>query len=423
MVPRVAFFPSEAGLFSVATLQTAVFAWALSRSLDGDLVNDYVDKNLIDALNWLGVDWDEGSGIVDSISSVDEATLAKAYITTPQQLLDLHAATKIDHNIYLAPGSDLQFTDILGRPHQVSLEEAEPWLWLRLGNRGSAITTAVVDIHYREITHVVIPYDERISIAIYQYMFEQLGWESPSWLCLPQLVNEQKQPLRHFPVHKFENDGYLPTAVFHYLLQLGWPPASQQPTLSKWEIREQFDVATVAAEPTPFNEEDLRQLNRHYVERLSDRQLAQEIRPFLEDAYGYLPATEAWLEDLTAVIRPQLATFEDAIEAAEWVFEDEVWHDEAALAALQTAPTRPVLTRLIAEFAQVVLLDEKTAVGILKSLYQAYPTWSKEDVAAPIFAALIGTAKEPPIPKILGIIGKQRALTRLGHALRMSKSE
>ena len=62
--------------------------------------------------------------------------------------------------------------------------------------------------------------------------------------------------------------------------------------------------------------------------------------------------------------------------------------------------------------------DEKTAVAILNSLYQAHHDTPQATVDAPLYAALTGVPKEPPIPKILGIIGKQRALARLGRALR-----
>ena len=83
---------------------------------------------------------------------------------------------------------------------------------------------------------------------------------------------------------------------------------------------------------------------------------------------------------------------------------------------------RWLLAYLLTDEAFVIAIlhyeDEKTAVAILNSLYQAHHDTPQATVDAPLYAALTGVPKEPPIPKILGIIGKQRALTRLGKALR-----
>lgn len=399
MVPRVGFIPSQAGLLDVATLQTAVFAWVLARQLEGDLVQDQADSRFVAALNWLGIDWDEGVGVHPDFSSLLKTIPQQAYEAAVQQLRNKGIIDgPLDQISFKLPPT-FSFVDIQGQEHAVALNKLS-----------AADLTAVVTNHHHEITHVVVPADSLAVAASYAYLFEQLSWVAPKWLVLPQLRNAQS-----YLAHKFENDGYLPTAVFNFLLLLAWTPPNGQEILSKWEMREQFDWKQVAQTSRPFVEQALRRLNRHYLQRLSDGQLAQQIRPFLEDAYGYLSPTEAWMQQITAVIRPQLFTFEDAVEAAEWVFEDEVWIEDEA--ALQTPQARPILTRLVAEIARVVLLDEKTAVSILRSLYEANPNWSQAAIEAPIYAALVGSTKEPPIPKILGIIGKQRALTRLGSAL------
>ena len=139
-------------------------------------------------------------------------------------------------------------------------------------------------------------------------------------------------------------------------------------------------------------------------------QLAEQIRPFLEDAYDYLPAEGNWLPQLASLIRPDLVKLEDAIELAEWAFTDEIRRTDQV-----TPPeARPILARLVAEIAAVVLLDEQTAVAILNAIQPTSPT----AIHPIIEAALTGTIKHSPIPKILGIIGKQRALNRLAATIR-----
>ncbi|MEM7119185.1 MAG: glutamate--tRNA ligase family protein [Chloroflexota bacterium] len=376
MTPRVAFSPSSAGLLHLSTLQTAVFAWAWARQLEGELVNYHDNREFIAALDWLGVDWDEGVGISDAFGSAPKPIPTNAY----------------ERAVHHLQASQIEITEQL-RP----------------------LLTAVIANHHREISHIVAPADASETVVQQQQLYAQLGWTAPQWHRLPPLVDPQGKPIGRLLAHKFENDGYLPAALFNYLIQLVWTPPSGQAILSKWEIGQQFEKAQATGEAAPFSEQALRAVNQHYLQRLSNERLAQEIRPFLEDGYGFLPTAGGWLERVTAVIRAELYTFEDAIEAAEWVFEDDLFYGSDALQATQA---RAIVTRLVAEIAQVVVLDEKTAVSILQSLYDAYPHSPQITIDAPLYAALTGSPKEPPIPKILGIIGKQRALTRLGKALR-----
>jgi len=157
------------------------------------------------------------------------------------------------------------------------------------------------------------------------------------------------------------------------------------------------------------------------MQKLSDEKLAELIRPFLEDAYGEMPMQEEWLVRVTAVIREQLAKLEDAIEAAEWAFTDVVYPDDEAEAALAGESARPVLARLVAELAAVVLLDKPTAHSILQGLRRDFKDshgWPPPAVFHPIRAALAGHIQGPPLAQIMSILGKQRCLQRLAGALR-----
>lgn len=162
-------------------------------------------------------------------------------------------------------------------------------------------------------------------------------------------------------------------------------------------------------------------MNRRYLGQLSDEELAQQIRPYLEDAYGEVPVSSIWLERLAALIRNELNEPGDAVEAAEWAFVETFEYNEHAREALASEPARPVLTRLVAEVAAVVLLDDQTAHSILQNLYasfQASHGWDIERLSQPIGAALTGRVTGLPLPQVMALIGKEGTLQRLGAALR-----
>ena len=163
-------------------------------------------------------------------------------------------------------------------------------------------------------------------------------------------------------------------------------------------------------------------MNRQYMQKHSNEKLADLIRPFLEDVYDELPMQNEWLVRLTAVIRDSLHKLEDAVEAAEWAFADNFEIREDAQAALQSQPARPVLTRLVAELAHVVLLDEATAQSILHGLRQSFNEsegWKPPMIFHPIRAALTGQTGGPPLAEIMAILGKNRTLQRIANALRL----
>ena len=327
MEPRLCFVPHPAGLLHAGTLQTAVFTWAFSRHFGGDWVQATGSADLLAALSWLGLDWDE---------------------------------------------------EVEGELTAVS--------------------------RHPTITHIIA--DPSWQPAATQHN------PTATWLFLPPLVDTLGRPLpsNGYLAHQFESKGYLPAALFNFLLRLSWQPTSGQEIISKWEARQQFDPTAILQEPIHFDWARLDRMNQHYIAQLSDTQLAEQIRPFLEDAYDYLPAEGNWLPQLASLIRPDLVKLEDAIELAEWAFTDEIRRTDQV-----TPPeARPILARLVAEIAAVVLLDEQTAVAILNAIQPTSPT----AIHPIIEAALTGTIKHSPIPKILGIIGKQRALNRLAATIR-----
>ncbi len=170
-----------------------------------------------------------------------------------------------------------------------------------------------------------------------------------------------------------------------------------------------------------FDRDKRSSLNRHELRGLSDAQLAQLIRPFLEDAYQTEKLDERWLQRLAALIRDDLTRPSDAVEQSEWAFSSNFDFTRDAEEALATAPTRPVLVRLVAELAHVVLLDEQTAQSILNNMqrqFQEEQGRETREIYAPIRAALTGRDRGPALHEVMALLGKERCLERVAAILR-----
>lgn len=447
---RLRFAPSPTGIPHVGNLHTALFSWALSRALGGDFILRIEDTDpnrntpqaasaMIEALTWLGIDWDEGPDIGGDYAPYVQSQRRPFHQKAIDQLLaGNHAYYGDDPNSPAAPaGNPLRLR--MPRTGQTILHDAirgdiafensslQDIILVRSDGRPLYHLAAMTDDHDMAISHVVRGEEWIASAPYHIQLYRALGWAEPVWIHVPLILNRHGQKLKKrdpeggYLITDFQAAGYLPSALFNYLLLLGWSPVGTQEILDRWQVRQQFGIQRLSPSPSVFDWDKLNWVNQQYIQKLSKTQLADLIAPYLEDAYGALPNLPDWLETLTAVIRPQLAKLDDAVVAAEWALDDSFETSAAAHAALQTDAAHPVLTQLVAEVASIVLLDQQTASAILQGLRQRGKEthgWGATAVFHPIRAALTGQVGGPPLPDIMSILGKQRTLQRLAAALK-----
>jgi nondiscriminating glutamyl-tRNA synthetase len=283
------------------------------------------------------------------------------------------------------------------------------------------------DDHDMGFTHIVRGDDWISSTPIQIAICRALGWSLPLWVHVPLILNKQgkklskRDPEGGYLVDDFRNAGYLPQALFNYLLLLGWSPDGEREIVDKWHVRQQFTIDRLSAAAPIFDWAKLNWLNRHYIKRYDDVALMALVQPLLEEAYGALSVSADWTLQLTRLIRDELVTLEDVVASAEWAFDPLPQPDEAARQAVAEPLSRTVLMQLIAELAAIVILDAATANAILAGLrrhFRQQNNLNARAVLLPIRAALTGKTGGPPLHDIMGLLGKQRCLERLAAALR-----
>ncbi len=451
MVPRLRFSPSPTGPIHVRSMHTAVFCWALSRALKGDFIIRLEETDaerstpkatqlIFDALNWLGLDWDEGPDIGGEFGPYVQSERRPFHQRAIEKLVDEGHAYYGDDpdNPTSTNGNPLHLR--MPKTGETILHDAlrgeirfengrlpDPILLRSNGDPLYHLAT-VTDDHDMGITHVVRGEDWIPSAPIHIQLYRAMGWDEPVWVHLPLILNRNGQKLKKrdpeggYLIRDFQAAGYLPAALFNYLLLLGWTPDNGQKIVDKWDVRQQFRIERLSASPSTFDWDKLNWMNRQYMQQHSNEKLAELIRPFLEEMYDELPMQNEWLMRVTAVIRDELNKLEDAVDAAEWAFADNFEVAPNAQETLQNQSARPVLSRLVAELAQVVLLDEATAQSILQGLSHSFEEnkgWLPPAISHPIRAALTGQTSGPPLAEIMAILGKNRTLQRIANALRL----
>ncbi|MCA9993008.1 MAG: glutamate--tRNA ligase [Ardenticatenaceae bacterium] len=457
-VPRLRFAPSPTGIPHIGNLHTALFCWALARALGGDFILRIEDtdqarntpeaiQQMLAALAWLGIDWDEGPDVGGDYGPYVQSQRLERHLAVAKALLASGHAYYGDDPQHPAGANNQPLRLRMPRHGAIILHDAlrgpirfdsshrpgrEDPILLRSDGRPLYHLAAMTDDHDMGITHVVRGEEWISSTPIHIRLYQAMGWPQPVWVHLPLILNKRgeklskRDPEGGYLISDFQAAGYLPAALWNYLLLMGWSPDGEQEIIDKWTVRQQFRLARLSASPAVFDWDKLNWVNRQYMQRLDDEQLTGLLAPFLEEAYGTLPANTAWLRQLTALLRTELVRLADAVDLAEWAFVDTFDYVAEAQAALASPPAGIILPHLIAELAQTVLLDAATAGSILAGLRHRLGQphgWNQRALFWPIRAALTGRVKGPPLADIMGLLGKQRCMARLAAAFQLTRQD
>ena len=253
-------------------------------------------------------------------------------------------------------------------------------------------------------------FDQTHSIT-HEILIGQIALPAPQTIRLPRIADSE------FTISDLLDGDYLPTAVWHTLLTLGWPPAKDHERLSSYQVKQNFQLDQITTESQALKREDLLAINQQYIAHLPADTVAEKTRPYIEEWFGPLPMVDQWQIDLATIIRPQLRHFSDAPDVAGWAFADGWEYTEEAESLLEEERCRPILVSLVAELAHIVLLDHGTAESILAGITNRYPEEPK--LNAIILSALTGQGDQLPLSAVMAILGKAQCLQRLGDALNM----
>src|SRR5581483_6105310 len=398
---RVRFAPSPTGYVHVGNARTALFNWLFARHNGGVFVlriedtdiersRDVYEKQLLEDLRWLGLEWDEGPDKGGPYAPYRQSERKELYAQYARQLLQQGHAyycfcsaeqLEAERQEALQQGRQPRYS---GRCRKLSSDEVE-----RRRNAGEAAVTrlkivdsvfawndlvhgatsfssevigdpilvrsdghpaynyaVVIDDHLMEITHVIRG-DDHISNTPRQLaVYRALGWESPQFAHLSTILGADRTRLskRHgaTSIESFREMGILPEALRNYLALLGWSPADGvTEILSDRELIGQFSLDGITKSPAVFDAQKLYWLNRHYMRQSPLRRLGELAVAFLAKArYVREPvdeATMAWLEKIIDAVLKNLDHLSELPSAVRLIF------DYDASAILVGEAPRPVI--------------------------------------------------------------------------------
>jgi len=432
---RTRFAPSPTGFLHVGSARTALFNWAFARRHGGKLVLRIEDTDrdrstpeseraVIEGLEWLGIEWDEGplrqSEFADRHRSAVERLLAsgRAYrcACSAEQLEERRQATIAagEKWTYDRRCRDLDLGADVG-PHTVRLKLPESgdleWDDLVFGKSGQDASeigdriiqrsdgqplyhlAVVVDDLEMGITHVIRGADHHPNTPLQIALYRALDAEPPKFAHVPLIVgaNGKKLSKRRDPVsvQNFREEGYLAAALRNWLIRIGWSHGDQE-IFSSDEICALFDLGTV---------------NRSAAQADGSAEVGREV-----------PAT-AELAALAQLQRERGKTLSEMARLSRWFGADEVDYDAKAVAKHLKPAVEPALRALRDGLAKLDSWSRDAIEAAFLEVLSAQGDIKIGKLAQPVRVAVTGGSVSPGIFETLEVLGQPRTLARLEHAL------
>lgn len=459
---RTRFAPSPTGFLHIGGARTALFNWALTRKAGGTFILRIEDTDLerstreseaavIEGLEWLGIDWDEGpyrqSERVDRHRSVVEALLAdgKAYRCTctreeleERRTRDIAAGGKGNydgrcrdrglgpdcgpHTVRLRIDREraLRWDDLVFGPSGQEASEIGDGILRRSDGTPLYHLAVVVDDIDMGITHIVRGADHHSNTPFQLAIYRALGAPVPTFAHVPLIVAESGRKLskRRDPVsiQQFRADGFLPEAMLNWLARLGWSHGDQE-IFSADAIVEHFDLAHVGRSGAQADLAKLAWLNQHYLKQRPAEALFAAVSPYLTEVAGREVVRDARVDKLLDLLRERSNRLGEMAEKARFALVDRIEIEpEAAKKHL-----RPVVLEAIeALIAALSGCADWTAPAIeaaFEAACRAAGDLKLGKLAQPVRVAVTGTTASPGIYETLEVAGRERVLARLRDAL------
>ncbi len=468
MTVRVRFAPSPSGYLHIGGARTALFNWLWARQSGGTFVLRVEDSDqersseesvraVLDAMRWLGLDWDEGPGVGGDCGPYFQSERRALYHEVCNRLIDAgHAyrcrCTKEElaeareralkanpKQPFRYPGTCRDKHFDASEPHvvrfrapaegstdfhdmvfgDVSTPNVSQYDFVLLRADGFPIynLACVVDDHHMGINLVARGRDHLGNTPQQVLLYRALGWELPKFAHLPLMLSQKGEKLskRHAAVgvQDYRERGFTPEGVLNYLVRFGWSYGDQE-IFTRDELVERFSWDRVGRADGKFDESKFADVAFEHLKepRLLDlERYAQLVIPFLEER-GIAEPAPSVIEQALAAVRLRARSLRDAADALDFYFREPPELDPKAAAKFLTPESAPTL----AELSTVLKACERWQAAELEERVVAWSTArdiKMKDIAQPARVALTGRKASPGLFEVMEVLGRDRTLSRL----------
>lgn len=476
---RVRFAPSPTGFMHIGNVHTALFDYLFARHVGGKFILRIEDTDelrstdaaldvIYGGLKWLGMDWDEGPDVGGPHAPYVQSERLDIYRQYLDQLLaegkaykcyctreDLEEQRRIQQARSLPPRYDGRCRTAEDRPG------AEYCIRLKMREVGSTVVNdliqgdvtyenalagdpvicktsgfptyhfaVVVDDYLMQVSHVIRAVEHLPNTQIHMQLQDALGFPRPVYAHLPIILGTDRTKLskRHGSVSvvEYQEQGYLPEALFNFLALLGWSPGSEEEVLPREEIIKRFSLEACSKSPAVFDIEKAEWMNGEYIKAMTGEALAHRVLPLLveDELFEADPEAErwGWLVRVVDLMKERARVLTTFTTWARYFFTDEYEFEDRAKEKWLTREDTPAKLDVLAE--RLGALPEWTPEAIEAVVRGTADEQGLKaaEMIHPLRAAVTGTTIGPSLFHLLELLPPATVVGRLQRTAGLCRS-
>lgn len=474
MTVRVRIAPSPTGDPHVGTAYIALFNLIFARHFGGQFILRIEDtdqtrsrpeyeKNILDALRWCNINWDEGPDIGGPYGPYRQSERTEIYREYAYKLLERGHAYKCfataeelaemreiaakqgkrvgyDRRYRTLSAEEVRQREEAGQPFVIRLKIpltgecvyedqikgriTAPWadiddqVLLKSDGFPTYHLANVVDDHLMKITHVIRGDEWMSSTPKHIFLYEAFGWEAPVFMHMPLLLGKDGKKLskRKNPtsIFYFRDSGYLPEALMNFLTLMGYSMPNDKEIYSLDEIIREFDPKRIGISGAFFDVQKLNWVNqKRLIETVSEDRLWDQL--------VHWSFNETFMRKLMPLVHTRMKTFGEFMQLCDFFFINELKVTPDMLCPRGTPP------EAVACLLQTLIwsLDEQenwTGPALEKAAHEASDAFGihhKKVVIPILFASIMGKLQGPPLFDSVTLLGKDRTRVRFMTAIEL----
>ena len=426
--------PSPTGELHIGNARTALFNWLYARNNNGKFLvriddtdtersTPEYEKNIIDNLSWLGIDWDEGYEI-ESSNTYKQSDRFSRYEEVANNLLNEGIAYEDDGAIRfkVEKNNVISFQDYVRGDMEFSTNDIEDFVILRTDKTPTYhLASTVDDIDY-EITIVARGEDILSSTPKHIMLMEALNAKIPDFCHLPLLFGPDGKKLskRHgdTSVASFKEKGILPEAMFNYMSILGWSPGNDLEIFNKDFAISNFDLKNVLGNPAIFDTKKLLWMNGQYIRSFKKETFHELAFKTIEESLSRSLFAEEIkrIELILPEVQERIETLNDLIGQIGFLLDEPFVVNDVEWNDVNSENSQVYLMNIRNRFKEMEDFNLKNIEEMMRAELKKQNIKPKEGFQA-TRVAITGTKISPPLFESIFALGLSPTIARLAEKI------
>ena len=476
--PRVRFAPSPTGYLHVGGLRTALYNYLFAKHNNGTFVlriedtdrNRFVEgavKNLINALKWAGLNFDEGpeaGGNFGPYMQSERLDIYKKYadelidkgkvyycFCTPERLKDLREEqekqklpqAKYDkHCLHLSkdeadknlsagipkvvrlnviPNQTIKFDDVVREHVEFESNNVDDQVLIKSDGYPTYHLANVVDDHLMKITHVIRGEEWLSSTPKHVLLYDSFGWERPIFAHLPLLLNPDRSKLSKrqgdVAVEDYRDKGFLKDALINFVALLGWNAGDDKEFYYMDELIKCFSLERVNKAGAVFDLQKLNWLNAEHLRKKSSDELLSLLKDEIQKSkFKDQNFSDEYLKLIIESMKERVSFVKEFIDTCSYFYEAPTEYEQKSIEKNWKPETPSYLNKLKVGFELLSSASKEDYENVLAKVSEELNV-GKGKLIHPLRLAVSGQSTGPGMFDLLFILGKDEVIKRIDTAI------